>query len=132
MFIKVNICYLNNENLSFNKYDVLSFILFVYTYTLGLYIHIYIYIYIHNIIYNIYIHIYIYIHNIIYNIYIYMIYNRISKQDMKVQSLEIKAKCSVFVIIIITLAGVTDEIFSSTVGPILENLGYIKYHGMQI
>ena len=109
MFIKVNICYLNNENLSFNKYDVLSFILFVYTYTLGLYIH-------------------IYIHNIIYNIYIYMIYNRISKQDMKVQSLEIKAKCFVFVIIIITLAGVTEEIFSSTVGPILEKLGYIKYN----
>ena len=29
--------YVNNENLSFNKYDVLSFIFFVYTYTLGFY-----------------------------------------------------------------------------------------------
>ena len=47
---------------------------------------------------------------------------------MKVQSLEIKAKCFVFVIIIITLAGVTEEIFSSTVRPILEKLGYIKYN----
>ena len=62
-----------------------------------------------------------------------MIYNRIRKEDMKVQSLEIKVKCSVFVIIIIiTLKGVTEEIFSSTVGPILEDLGYIKYHGMPI
>ena len=52
---------------------------------------------------------------------------------MKVQSLEIKVKCSVFaIIIIITLKGVTEEIFSSTVGPILEDLGYIKYHGMPI
>ena len=62
-----------------------------------------------------------------------MIYNRIRKEDMKVQSLEIKVKCSVFVIIIIiTLKGVTEEIFSSTVGRILEDLGYIKYHGMPI
>ena len=61
-----------------------------------------------------------------------MIYNRISKEDMKIQSLEIKVKCSVFVIIIITLKGVTEETFSSTVRPILEDLGYIKYHGMPI
>ena len=65
-------------------------------------------------------------------IYIYMIYKIISKEDIKVQSLEIKVKCYVFVIIIITLAGVTEEIFSSIVGPILEDLGYIKYHGIPI
>ena len=40
IFIKVNICYVNNEKLSFNKYDVLSFIPFIYTYTLGFYIYI--------------------------------------------------------------------------------------------
>ena len=44
-----------------------------------------------------------------------MIYNRISK-DMNVQSLEIKVKYSVLVMIIVTLAGITEEIFSSTVG----------------
>lgn len=33
---------------------------------------------------------------------------------MKVQSVEIKVKYSVFVIIIVTLVGITDEIFSST------------------
>ena len=37
--------YINNENLSFKKYDALSFIVFVYTYTLGFYSYIYIYIY---------------------------------------------------------------------------------------
>ena len=44
-----------------------------------------------------------------------MIYNRISK-DMNVQSLEIKVKCSVLVMVIVTLADITVEIFSSTVG----------------
>ena len=52
VYIYLYICmwrsYVNNENLSFNKYDVLSFILFVYKYTLGFYSFIYIYyIYIH-------------------------------------------------------------------------------------
>ena len=48
--------YINNENLSFNKYGVLSFILLVHTYTLGFYKFLYIYIYIY-----LYIYIYIYI-----------------------------------------------------------------------
>ena len=39
--------YVNNGNLSFIKYGVLCFILFVYTYTLGCYSFIYIYIYIY-------------------------------------------------------------------------------------
>ena len=47
---------------------------------------------------------------------------------MKVQSVEIKVKYSVFVIIIVTLVGITDEIFSSTAEPILEELSVIKYH----
>ena len=51
---------------------------------------------------------------------------------MKVQSLEIKAKRSVFFMIIVTLAGITVEIFRITVGSILEELGGTKYHGMQI
>ena len=53
-YIHIYICrlrrgYVNNESLSFKKYYVSSFILFVYTYTLGFYsfIYIYIYIYIH-------------------------------------------------------------------------------------
>ena len=46
---------------------------------------------------------------------------------MKVQSVEIKVKYSVFVIIIVTLVGITDEIFSSTAEPILEELSVIKY-----
>ena len=46
---------------------------------------------------------------------------------MKVQSVEIKVKYSVFVIIIVTV-GITDEIFSSTAEPILEELSVIKYH----
>ena len=37
--------YVNNENLSFNKYGVLSFILFIYSYTLGFYSFIYIYVF---------------------------------------------------------------------------------------
>ena len=45
--IYVVLLYTYNENLSFNKYDVLVFILFVYTYTLGFYSFIYIYIYIY-------------------------------------------------------------------------------------
>ena len=65
------------------------------------------------------------------HIYICVIYNRISK-DMKVQSLGIKAKRSVFFMIIVTLAGITVEIFRITVGSILEELGGTKYHGMQI
>ena len=47
---------------------------------------------------------------------------------MKVQSVEIKVKYSVFVIIIVTLVGITDEIFSSTAELILEELSVIKYH----
>ena len=49
--------YVNNENLSFNEYDVLIFILFVYTYILVFYS------------FNVYIYIYTYIY-----IYIYIIY----------------------------------------------------------
>ena len=67
--------YVNNENLSFNKY-VLSFILFVYTYTLGfysfIYIYVYVYIYIYVYVYILYIYIYIYMYVCIYFIYIYV------------------------------------------------------------
>ena len=44
---------------------------------------------------------------------------------MKVQNLESKLKCSVSVVIIVTLPGITVEIFSSTIGSILEELGGI-------
>ena len=65
--------YVNNENLSFEKYDVLSFILFDYTYTLGFYSFIYIYIYTYIIYTWMYHIIYIYL-RIYYIIYIYIIY----------------------------------------------------------
>ena len=39
--------YVNNKDLSFNKYGALSFILFVYSYALRFYSFIYIYIYIY-------------------------------------------------------------------------------------
>ena len=58
--------YVNNENLSFNKYGVLSFIFFVYRYTLGFYSFIYIFIYIYTHTYNIYTYTYIYIYIYIY------------------------------------------------------------------
>ena len=62
--------YVNNKNLSFKKYDVLSFILFVYTNTLGYYLYISISIYL-SIYLSTYLSIYLYIY--IY-IYIYMVF----------------------------------------------------------